>query len=134
MISMALAAFRPVVLIERVFVFAAVEHTGIGRVTKIATLAHSCDSGRSSGVVAVASIAPGCAQITTLEQRAAVHTRAIFRELRRRKRRAVGECESGHDFRIGVARPAGLRHTLRVHFRLRIFRRTNAVNAMTTHA
>src|SRR5512133_2154646 len=128
MITMTLAAFGPVMLIECVLVFAAVEQTRIGRVAKIATSAHSCDSGRSSGVVAVASIAPGCAQITTLEQRAAMHTGAIFCKLRRGERRAVRACESGHDFGIGVARAARLRDSLGINFRLRIFRRSNAVD------
>src|SRR6266540_4187579 len=134
MITMTLAAFGPVMLIECVLVFAAVKQTGISRVAKIATSAHSCDSGRSSCVVAVASVAPGCAQITTLEQRAAMHAGAIFRELRRRKWRAIRTCEPGHDFGIGVAGAARFRHTLRIHFRLRILGRTNAVNAMATHA
>src|SRR5438876_778956 len=114
MITMTLAAFGPVMLIEGVLVFAAVEQTGVGRVAKVATSAHSCDSGRSSGVVAVASIAPGCAQITTLEQRAAMNAGAILCQLSRRQRRAIRTRESGHDFGIGVARAAGFRHALRV--------------------
>src|SRR6266540_3294002 len=116
MITMTLAAFGPVMLIECVLVFAAVKQTGISRVAKIATSAHSCDSGRSSGVVAVASVAPGCAQITTLEQRAAMHAGTIFRKLRRWERQAIGTRKPSHDFRIGMARAARFRHTLRIHF------------------
>src|SRR6266545_2473570 len=134
MITMTLAAFGPVMLIECVFVFAAVEQTRIGRVAKIATSAHSCDSGRSSCVVSVASIAPGCAQITTLEQRATMNAGAILCQLSRRQRRAVRTRESGHDFGIGVARAASFRHALGIDFRLGIFGRANAVNAMATHA
>ncbi len=63
-----------------------------------------------------------------------MHACAIFRKLCRRQRRPVGACESGHDFWIGMACAACLRHALRVHFRLRIFSRPNPVDAMATHA
>ena len=82
MITMALAAFGPVMLIECVLVFAAIEETRIGRVAKTATSAHLRDARRTGGVVAVASIARGCAQIAALEQRAAMHAGAIFSKLR----------------------------------------------------
>src|ERR1700740_3157828 len=93
-ITMALAAFGPVVFIECVFVFAAVEQTRIGRVAETATPAHLRDSGRTGGVIAVASIARERAKIAAHEQRVAMHTGAIFRKLRRRERRPIRACES----------------------------------------
>ena len=86
MITMALAAFGPVMLIECVFVFAAIEQTRVGRMTKIATLADLCDAGRARGVISMTSIATRRAQIATVEQRVAMHACAIFRKLCRRKR------------------------------------------------
>jgi hypothetical protein len=59
---------------------------------------------------------------------------AILCQLSRRQRRPIRAREPSHDFGIGVARTARFRHTLRVHFRLRIFGRANAVNAVATHA
>ena len=134
MITMALAAFGPVVLIECMFVFAAVEQTGVGRVTKTATSAHLRDPGRTGSMVAVAGVACGRAQIATVEQRVAMHACAIFRKLRRRKRRSICACEAGHYFRIGVARATSLRHPLPVHHRLWIFRRANPMKTMATYA
>lgn len=73
-------------LIECVFVFAAIEQTRVGRVTKTATSTHLRDAGRTRSVVAVAGVARWRAQIATVEQRVAMHACAIFRKLCRRKR------------------------------------------------
>src|SRR6266542_2716739 len=101
---------------------------------KIATSAHLCDARRTGSMVAVASVARWRAQIAAHEQRLAMHAGAILSKLRRRERRSMCPCEPGDDFRIGMARTARLLHALRVHFRLRIFGRANAVKAMATHA
>ena len=81
-VAMALAAFGPVMLIERLLVFAPVKQTGVGRVAKTATPAYLRDAGWAGGVVAVAGVARGRAQIATHEQRVSMHARAIFGELR----------------------------------------------------
>ena len=85
MIVMALAALGPVVLIERVLVFAAVKQTGVGRMAKTATPAYLRDAGRACSVISVAGVACGRAQVTPPEQCAPMHAVAIFRELRCRK-------------------------------------------------
>ena len=84
-------------------------------------------------MVPVASVAGRGAEIATAEKRASMHAGAIFSKLGDGQRRAVRTREPGHDFRIGVTRAAGFWHALSIDFRLRIFRRSNAVNAMTTH-
>ena len=134
MIVMTLAALGPVVLIERQLVFAAVKETGIGRMAKTATPAHLGDARRAGGVIAVAGVTRRCTEITAHEQCASVHTVAIFGELRGREWRPIRARKSSHDFRIRVARATRFRNPLCVHFRLGIFRRTNAVNTVTTHA
>ena len=134
MIAMALAALGPFVLVEGLLVFAAVEQTGIGRMTKTATPAHAGNAWRDGGVVAVTVVAGGRAQIAAFEQRAAMHAGAKFGQLSGRQRRAVGLRKSGHGRGIGVACAAGFRHPLRVNLRLRIFRRPNSVDAVATHA
>ena len=58
-IAVALAALGPVMLIEGLFVFAAVEQTGVGGMAKTATAAHAGDARRDGGVIAVASVAAG---------------------------------------------------------------------------
>ena len=85
-------------------------------------------------MVAMASVTRRRAEVTAHEQCASMHAVAIFGELRRRERRAVRARKSGHSLRIGMARAACFRDALRVHFRLRIFRRANPVHAMATHA
>ena len=102
--------------------------------TETATSAYLRDAGRTGSVIAVTSVARGRAEIAAHEQRLAMHAGAIFRELRRRERRPVCACEARHDFRIGMACAARLRHPLCVHFRLRIFGRPDPMNAMTAHA
>jgi len=134
MIVMALAALGPVVFIESVLVFAAVEQTGVGRMAKTAAPADLCNAGRAGGVVAVASVARGRAEIATHEQRVSMHAGAIFGKLCRWKWRSISACESGHNFWIGVASAARLRYPLPVHHRLRIFRRTNTVHTVATDA
>ena len=115
-ITMTLATFGPLMLLERMFVFAAIKQTGVSGVAKITTLAHLREPWRTRRVVAVASIARRRAQIAALQQRAAMHAVAIFRKLRRRERRPIRACESGHNLGISVARTARLRHALRVDF------------------
>ena len=133
MIVMALATFGPVMLIERLLVFAAVKQTGVGRVAKTATPAYLRDARWAGSVVAVAGIACRGAYVTAHEQCASMHAVAILGELRYRERRAIRARKSGHSFRIGMAGATCLGHSLRVHFRLRIFRRTNTMNAMAAH-
>ena len=133
-VAMALATFGPVMLIERLLVFAAVKQTGVGRVAKTATPAYLRDAGWAGGVVAVAGVACWGAEVTAHEQCASMHAVAIFGELRCREWRAIRARKSGHDFRIAMAGAACLRDALRVHFRLRILRRADAVHAMATHA
>src|SRR5512132_40356 len=101
---------------------------------KTAAPADLRDPGWAGGVVAVAGVACGSAEVTAHEQCASMHAVAIFGELRRRERQAVRARKSGHDFRVAMAGAACLRDALRVHFRLRIFRRADAVNAMATDA
>jgi len=134
MIVMALAALGPVVFIEGVLVFAAVKQAGVSRMAKTAAPADLRDAGWAGGVVAVAGVACGRAEVTAHEQCSPMHAVAIFGELRGRERRAVRARKSGHSLRIGMARAACFRDALRVHFRLRILRRADAVNAMATHA
>src|SRR5512133_1139421 len=114
MIVMALAALGPVMFIEGVLVFAAVKQAGIGRVAKTAAPAYLRDAGRACSVIAVAGVAGRRAEITAHEQCASMHAVAIFGELRRRERRAIRACKSGHDFRIAMARAACFRDVLRV--------------------
>src|SRR5450755_2791918 len=115
MVAMALAALRPVVLIERLLVLAAVEQTRIGRVAKAATAAHAGDTGWTGSVIAVAGIACRRAQVAALKQRTAMHTVAIFCQLSGRQRGTVRTCEPGHDCGVGVARPASFGHALGIH-------------------
>ena len=110
MVAMALGAFGPIIAIEGLFVLAAIEQTGIGRMAKTATSAHPRDTGGSGSVVAVASVTRGRAQVTPPEERAAMNTQAILRQLSRRQRRAIRARESSHDFGIGVAGAAGFRY------------------------
>ena len=63
MVAMALAAFGPLMLIERLLVFAAVKQTGVGRMAKTATPAYLRDAGRAGGVIAVAGVACGRAEV-----------------------------------------------------------------------
>src|SRR5512132_572041 len=133
-IVMALAALGPVVFIEGVLVFAAVKQAGVSRMAKTAAPANLRDARWAGGVVAVTGVACGRAEVTAHEQCAPMHAVAIFGELRRRERRAVRARKSGHDLRVAMTGAACLRDALRVHFRLRILRRADAVNAMATHA
>src|SRR6516162_2669304 len=119
MVAMAVPALGPVMLIERVLMFAAVKQTGICRVAETATTADLGDTRRTSSVVAMTSVARRCTKVTANKQCTSMHAVAIFGELRRWKRRPIRACESGHDFRIGMTRAARFRHTLRVHFGLR---------------
>lgn len=57
MIVMALTALGPVMLIEGVLVFAAVEQTGIGRMAETTTAADLRDAGWACGVVSVTGVA-----------------------------------------------------------------------------
>ena len=134
MIIMALAALGPVVFIEGVLVFAAVKQAGVSRMAKTAAPADLGDPGRAGGVVAVAGVAGRCAKVAAHEQCASMHAGAIVGKLRRRERRAVRARKSGHDFRVAMADAACLRDALRIHFRLRILRRTNTMNAVATDA
>ena len=130
MIVMALAALGPVMLIERELVFAAVKQTGIGRVAKTAAAADLRDAGWAGSVIAVAGVACRRAEITAHQQGASMHAIAIFGELCCRQGRTIRPRKSGHSLRIGMTGTTCLGHALRVHFRLRIFRRTNSMNAM----
>src|SRR5436305_13163567 len=112
MIIMALAALGPFMLIERLLVFAAVKQAGVSRMAKTAAPADLRDAGRVGGVVAVAGVAGRCAKVAAHEQCASMHAGAIVGELRRRERRAVGKCESGHSLRVGMARAACFRNAL----------------------
>src|ERR1700757_4213565 len=103
MIVMALAALRPVVLIERVLVFAAVKQTGVGRMAKTATPAHLRDAGRACSVIPMAGVARRRAKVAAHQQCTSMYTVAIFGELRRREGRAVSKGESGHSLGIGMA-------------------------------
>ena len=109
MVAMALAAFGPVMFIERVLVFAAVKQTGVGRMAKTAAPAYLRDAGWAGSVVAMAGVACGRAEITAHEQCASMHAVAIFGELRCREWRAIRARKSGHSLRIGMAGAACLR-------------------------
>jgi hypothetical protein len=128
-IAVAFAAFRPVVLIESLFVFAAIEQAGVRGVADTATLAHLGDPGRAGGVIAMTRIAARRAEIAA-GQRFAVNAFAIFRQLRCRERRTIGARDTGHHGGVRVTSAAGLGHPLRVNFRLRILRLPNSVNSM----
>lgn len=73
-IAVALAAFGPTVLIEGLFMFAAVEEAGVGRMAKAATVAHARDARRRGRVVPMAIITGGRAEIAALEQGAAMRS------------------------------------------------------------
>ena len=62
-VAMALAAFGPVMLIERLLVFAAVKQTGVGRVAETATATDLRNARRTGSVVAMAGVARGRAEI-----------------------------------------------------------------------
>jgi len=83
MIIMALAALGPIMLIERLLVFAAVKQAGVSRMAKTAAPADLGDAGRTGGVVAVAGVAGRCAKVASHEQCASMHAGAIFGKLRR---------------------------------------------------
>ena len=134
MIVMALAALGPVVFIEGVLVFAAVKQAGISRMAKTAAPADLRDAGWAGGVVAVAGVACGRAEVTAHEQCASMHAVAIFGELRRRERRAIRARKSGHDFRVAMAGAACLRDALRVQLRTADPSRDRYSNGMATHA
>ena len=68
MIAMALAALGPVMLLERVLVFAAVKQTGVGRMAETAAATDLRDAGRAGSVVAMARVARRCAEITANKQ------------------------------------------------------------------
>ena len=89
-ITVALAAFGPIMAIESLFVFAAVEQTRVGRMTHTTTLAHLRDARRTGRVVAVTGVTRGRAQIALPQQRLAMHALAIFRQLSARQRRTIG--------------------------------------------
>lgn len=133
MIAMTLAAFRPVMIIESLLVFAAIKQARVGRVTQTAAAAHGCDSRWAGGVVSVTIITRRRTQVTAPEQGAAMRARTILRELIRRQGRPVRQRKTGHDRGISMAGAASFRHPLRINFRLRIFRGTNAVDAMTIY-
>lgn len=86
MIAMALTALRPVVLIERLLVFASVEQTGVRGVAETAAAADLRDARRAGGVVAMAGVTRRRAEIAAYEQCASMHAVAIFGKLRRWKR------------------------------------------------
>ena len=67
MIVMALTALGPVVLIERVFVFAAIKQTGVRGMAETATSADLSDTGWAGSVVAVAGVTRGRAEVATGE-------------------------------------------------------------------
>ena len=81
-ISVTLSAFGPIVLIERLFVFATIEETGIRRVTKAATLADLRDTRGTCRVISVARVTGRSAKIAATEKRFAVNAVAIFGQLR----------------------------------------------------
>ena len=83
MIAVAFAALSPAMLIERLFVFAAVEQTRVGRMPKAATVTHARDDRWGGGMITVTGIAARRPEIATRE-RLSVNARAIFGELRRR--------------------------------------------------
>ena len=121
-------------LIESYLVFAAIEQTGVCGVTNTAALADLGDPGWARCVISMAGIASRSAEIATLEQRATMNAGFVFRQLRRRQWRAIRAGNSGHGCRIRVTGPTRLWHTLRIDFRLRIFRRSNSMDSMATHA
>jgi hypothetical protein len=88
-IAMAFAAFGPFMLVERLFVFAAVEQTGVGRMTKTAASTDVRDARGSGGVITVATCATRRAEIAAREG-LTVNTGPIFGELIGRQRRTVG--------------------------------------------
>src|SRR5215472_8992989 len=110
MIVMALAALGPVMLNERLFVFAAVKQTRIGRMAETATTADLRNAGRAGSVIAMASVARGRTEITTDKQRPSMYAVAIFGELRCRQLRAVRARKPCHNLRIAVACATRFRH------------------------
>src|SRR6188474_2137364 len=100
-VAMTLTAFGPVMLIERLLVFAAVKQTGVGRMAKTAAPAYLRDAGWAGSVVAVAGVACRRAEIIAHEQCSSMHAVAIFGELRCREWRAIRAGKPGHSLRIG---------------------------------
>ena len=82
---MALTAFRPVMLIERLLVFAAVKQTGVGGMAKTTASAYLRDAGWAGSVIAVTGVACGGAYVTAHEQCASMYAVAILGELRYRE-------------------------------------------------
>src|SRR2546429_173903 len=134
MVSVALPALGPFVLLKRLFVFAAVKQAGVARVTLPATLAYARQANRHGRVIAMTVVARRCAQIATLQQRAAVYAGPVFRQLIGGQRRTVGQFEAGHPFSVGVANAAGFVDAFWVNRRERIFCAADAVNSMATQA
>ena len=134
MVAMALTALSPVMLVESLFVFTAVEEARIRGVAKVATVADRRDTRREGGMISVTIIAGGRAHITVFEQRTTVDAGLKLGQLSGRERGAIRERESGHGLGIGVTRAAGFGHALSVNFRLGILGRANAMDAMAADA
>ena len=73
-------------LIERLFMLAAVEQAGIGRMTDAATPADAGNPWRRRRMVAVAGVASWRAEIAAVEQGVTVDASAIFGQLSRWQR------------------------------------------------
>ena len=111
---MALAALSPVMLVEGLLVFAAIEKTGVGRVADTAAAANRGDARRKSRVISVTIVTGWSAQVGAFEKGATVHAGLKLCQLRGRKGGAVRERKTGHCLRIGVTRAACFRHPLSI--------------------
>ena len=88
-IAVAFAALGPLMLVEGLLVFAAVEQAGVGRMANAAAPAYAGDAGWRGRVIPVAGVAARRAEIAAIEQGVAVNARAILRQLICRQRRAI---------------------------------------------
>ena len=103
MVAVTLGALGPLVLFEGLFVFAAVKKAGVAGVTNAATLADAGQTDGHGGVVSVATIAGGGAQIVVLEKGAAMDAGAVLGQLIRRHGGTIRQLESSHGDWAGVA-------------------------------
>ena len=67
MVAMALAALSPVMLVEGLLVFAAIEKTGVGRVADTAAAANRGDARWKRGVISVTDISDWRDQVAAFE-------------------------------------------------------------------
>src|SRR4051812_41115941 len=102
-LAVALAALRPLVLLERRLVAASVEELAVDHVAAPADLRDARDRRRHGGVASVAAGAGGRAHVSLFEQRLPVNAALVLRDLVRRHRLAGVGLEAGHVLGARVA-------------------------------